>query len=199
MIRNQRIEKPKSIDKEKLIIGEGRDEESFFSALIKHLEIDDIQVDSYGGKTTLNNYLKGLHLKPGFSNLRSLLITRDADKLFETASQSIDDSIRRNKLNERENLTIKKFIFPDNSSPGMLEDLCLRSIDSSDMGCIEEFFQCIKKNTSRETSEFSKAKIHAWLSTQIQPDKRLGEAAKAGYIDWNNEIFNELINFIKIL
>ncbi len=199
MIQNQRIEKPKSIEKPKLIIGEGRDEEFLFSALIKYLEIDDIQVYSYAGKDKLKNYLKGLHLVPGFSNLRSLGITRDADESFDTAVQSIDDSIRRHKLNEIENLRIEKFIFPDNKSPGMLENLCLGAIDSSDMGCIEYFFQCIKEKKNREPNEFSKAKIHAWLSTQFQPDKRLGEAALAGYIDWNNEIFNELINFIKSL
>ena len=193
------MNKNRRVKKTKLIIGEGVEEEYFISALIKHLEIDDIQVFSYGGKHNLNDYLNLLQSSSEFSNLRSLGITRDADESFDTASQSIDDSIRRNKLNERENLTIKKFVFPDNSSPGMLEDLCLRAIDDSDMGCIEEFFQCIKKNTNRESNEFSKAKIHAWLSTQIQPDKRLGEAARAGYIDWNNETFNELINFIKSL
>jgi len=193
MIQNQRIEKPK------LIIGEGKEDFFFFDSLIKHLKIDDIQVDFYGGKTNLNNYFKALHLKPGFSNLCSLGITRDADESFDTASQSIDDSIRRHKLNEIENLRIKKFIFPDNNSPGMLEDVCLRAIDGYEMGCIEDFFQCINKNTNKKPNEFSKAKIHAWLSTQIQPDKRLGEAAKAGYIDWNNENFNKLINFIKSL
>ena len=193
MTQNQRIEKPKSIEKPKLIIGEGRDEESFFSALIKHLEIDDIQVNSYGGKDKLKNYLKGLHLIPGFSKLRSLLITRDADNSFEDAYKSIDGSMT--VIKERENLKIKTFIFPDNKSSGMLEDLCLRAIDTSDMGCIEKFFQCI----NREPSQFSKAKIHGWLSTQTKPDKRLGEAAQAKYIDWNNETFNELINFIKSL
>ncbi|MEM1169908.1 MAG: DUF3226 domain-containing protein [Cyanobacteria bacterium P01_H01_bin.35] len=199
MIQNQKVKKPKSIEKPKLIIGEGRDEESFFSALIKHLEIDEIQFLDYEGKTNTNKFLKGLHLIPGFSNLRSLLITRDADQSFHTASQSIDDSIRRHKLNEKKNLTIKTYIFPDNKSPGMLEDLYLRTVDSSDMVCIENFFQCIKENTNREPTPFSKAKIHAWLSTQTIPNKRLGEAAKAGYFDWNNQIFEELINFIKSL
>ena len=193
MIHNKKIEKPK------LIIGEGKEDFLFFDSLIKYLEIDDIQVDFYGGKTNLNNYFKTLHLQPGFSNLCSLGITRDADQSFDTASQSIDNTIRQNKLNEKGNLTIKKFIFPDNSSSGMLEDLCLRGIDDSDICCITDFFQCINKNTNREPTEFSKAKIHAWLSSQVKPDKPLGEAAQAGYIDWNNEIFNELITFIKNL
>ncbi len=187
MRKNQRIEKPK------LIIGEGKDEEYFFSALIKYLAIDDIEVLSYGGKTNLNNYLNVLRSLDSFSNLRSLLITRDADESFNTASQSINDS--KERIKESKDLKIKTFIFPDNSSEGMLEELCLRAINSSDMGCIEFFFQCI----NREPSEFSKAKIHAWLSTQTKPDKRLGEAAKSGYIDWKNPIFEELINFIKSL
>ncbi len=191
MRKNQSIEKPK------LIIGEGKDEEYFFSALIKYLEIDNIQVNSYGGKTNLNNYLNVLRSLDSFSNLRSLLITRDADNSFEDTYKSIDGSMTL--IKERENLKIKTFIFPDNKSSGMLEDLCLKAIDGSDIDCIEEFFQCVKKNTSREPNEFSKAKIHAWLSTQLQPYKRLGEAAKSGYIDWKNENFNDLINFIKSL
>ena len=71
MIHNKKIEKPK------LIIGEEKEDFLFFDSLIKHLEIDDIQVDFYGGKTNLNNYFKTLHLQPGFSNLCSLGITED--------------------------------------------------------------------------------------------------------------------------
>ncbi|NER08320.1 MAG: hypothetical protein F6K17_40130 [Okeania sp. SIO3C4] len=41
----------------------------FLSQLIEYLEINDIQVDYYGGKTKLSNYLKTLPLIPGFSNL----------------------------------------------------------------------------------------------------------------------------------
>ncbi|MDE5117266.1 MAG: hypothetical protein O4860_08600 [Trichodesmium sp. St2_bin2_1] len=104
MIHNKKIEKPK------LIIGEGKEDFLFFDSLIKYLEIDDIQVDFYGGKTNLNNYFQTLHLQPCFSNLCSLGITRDADQSFDTASQSIDNTIRQNKLNEKGNLTIKKFI-----------------------------------------------------------------------------------------
>ncbi|MEB3340823.1 DUF3226 domain-containing protein [Okeania sp.] len=129
--------------------------------------------------------------------MRSLLITRDADELFNNASQSIDGFIKL--IKDRKNLTIKTYIFADNKSAGMLYYLCLKAIDSYEMSCIEDFFQCINKNTNREPNEFSKAKIYAWLSTQTKPDKRLDEVAKAGYIDCNNEKFNELINFIKSL
>ncbi|NEP84718.1 MAG: hypothetical protein F6K39_45425 [Okeania sp. SIO3B3] len=126
-------------------------------------------------------------------------MTRDADDSFDNASKSIEGSIIQHKLNQVENLKIEKFILPDNSSPGMLEDLCLKSIHTDEISCIEDFFQCIEKSTGRKSKEISKAKIHAWLSTQEHPDKRLGEAAKAGYIDWDNETFKELKKFIKNL
>ncbi|NES75522.1 MULTISPECIES: DUF3226 domain-containing protein [unclassified Okeania] len=189
----------KTIKKSKLIIGEGKEDEMFFSKLIEYLEINDIQVDSYGGKDNLNNYLKTLHLIPGFSNLRSLGITRDADDSFDYASKSIEDSLIKYKLKEIENLKIEKFILPNNSSEGMLEDLCLESIDTDEISCIESFFQCMEKSTGRKSNKISKAKIYAWLSTQEHPDKRLGAAVQAGYINWDNEAFKELTNFIKNL
>ena len=110
----------------------------FLSQLIEYLEINNIQVNSYGGKDNLNNYLKTLPLIPGFSNLRSLGITRDADESFDDASKSIEYSLTKHKLNEIENLKIEKFILPDNSSPGMLEDLCLKSIHTDPISCIED-------------------------------------------------------------
>lgn len=38
------------ITKPKLLIGEGKDEENFFNALLKHMHTNDIQVLSSGGK-----------------------------------------------------------------------------------------------------------------------------------------------------
>ncbi|NET46055.1 DUF3226 domain-containing protein [Okeania sp. SIO2B3] len=188
-----------TIEKSKLILGEGKEDVMFLSQLIEYLEINNIQVNSYGGKDNLNNYLKTLPLIPGFSNLRSLGITRDADKSFDDASKSIEYSLKQHKLNQIENLKIEKFILPENSSPGMLEDLCLKSIHTDEISCIENFFQCIETSTGRKSNKISKAKIYAWLSTQEHHDKRLGEAAKAGYIKWDNEAFKELKNFIKNL
>ncbi|MDJ0557365.1 MAG: hypothetical protein QNJ68_23530 [Microcoleaceae cyanobacterium MO_207.B10] len=183
-----------TIEKSKLILGEGKEDVMFLSQLIEYLEINNIQVNSYGGKDNLNNYLKTLPLIPGFSNLRSLGITRDADDSFDDASKSIEYSLKKHKLNEIEN-----FILPDNSSPGILEDLCLKSIDTDQISCIEDFFQCIETSTSRKSNKISKAKIYAWLSTQEYPDKRLCEAAKAGYINWDSQAFEGLKNFIKSL
>jgi hypothetical protein len=43
----------------------------------------------------------------------------------------------------------------------------------------------------------SKAKVHAFLASRYEPDKRLGEAAKAGYWPWDNEAFETVKSFLQ--
>ncbi len=45
----------------------------------------------------------------------------------------------------------------------------------------------------------AKARVHAWLASQIEPDKRLGEAAKAGYWPWDSPGFDRLKQFLQAL
>ena len=56
---------PLELDKPKLLIGEGKDEIQIFTAMLRHLGIDDIKVEDYGGKTKLPDYLDALKLRPG--------------------------------------------------------------------------------------------------------------------------------------
>ncbi|NJO16485.1 MAG: hypothetical protein HC877_12310 [Thioploca sp.] len=39
-------------------------------------------------------------------------------------------------------------------------------------------------------------KVHAWLSSQNEPDKRLAEAAEAGYWPWESPVFDLLKQFL---
>ncbi|RAQ40288.1 hypothetical protein B9S53_16685 [Arthrospira sp. O9.13F] len=193
------MRKPIRIDKPKLIIGEGNEERIFFSTLIKYLEIEDIQVQSYDGKGNLGKFLKSLHLIPGYQQLQSLGITRDADDSFESASESIDNFISNSNFSTTGTVKITKFIMPDNGSPGMLEDLCLKSIAASEIQCAETFLECIYNCCQRTPKNLAKAKIYTWLASQVNPGKRLGEAAKSGYINLKDEAFQQLGEFIKNL
>jgi hypothetical protein len=69
----------KLITKPKILIGEGNDELRFFQSFLKHLNIDDVMVKSYQGKDSLSTYLKTLTVRPDFSQLVSIGITRDTD------------------------------------------------------------------------------------------------------------------------
>ena len=195
------------IKQRKLLLGEGKEEVIIFKELLKFMQLDDIQVEAYSGKDKLQSYLKTLRLTVGFSQLVSLGITRDADDSKESALQSIRSALENSKIlapsgsNNQiaTNLKIEVFILPDNQSNGMLEDLFLQVIKDAEISCIENYFECMRQATEKQPKNSSKAKIHAWLSSQAIPDKRLGEAVKAGYWDWINSAFNPLKEFILLL
>jgi hypothetical protein len=199
--------KPITITQPKLLLGEGREEQLFFTALLKFMNISNMEILTYNGKDNLSAYLKTLPKISGFSNLISLGITRDADDDKDRALQSVLTALKNNKLptpaengeqKQSENqLSTKIFILPNNHSGGMLEDLCLESVnDDLEMSCVEGYFQCIQLQTGRQPKNMAKAKVHAWLASQIEADKRLGEAAKAGYWNWDRPAFTPLKDFI---
>jgi hypothetical protein len=69
-----------TIQKSKLLIVEGRDEEMLFkAALADYLGLNDIQILPIGGKTLLTPNLAGLVNDPRFSSVQSLAVLRDAD------------------------------------------------------------------------------------------------------------------------
>ncbi len=206
---SRELSKPlRELSKPKLLIGEGKEEELFFTAFLTHLNISDVQVEEYGGKQKLPNYLKTLLLRPGYSQIISLGITRDADNSCQNAFQSICDSLRNlslpvpRKPGEVAGYSpqISILILPNNQNSGMLEDLCLDAIKTDPvLQCVDEYFECVDKKIGRKPNNMAKARIHAWLSSQTEPDKRLGEAAKANYLPWDNPKFDCLKEFLQAL
>lgn len=195
----------KALSKPKLLIGEGREEELFFTAFLNHLNITDVQVEQYGGKQALASYIKTLKVRPGYLQIISLGITRDADNSAQSAFQSVCSSLNRAELPVPSqpgeivgnNPRLSVLILPDDQNPGMLEDLCLNAIRADPvLQCVDEFFDCVYKSARREPGNLSKARIRAWLSSQVEPDKRLGEAAKAGYWSWDHPEFSQLKQFL---
>lgn len=86
---------------------------------------------------------------------------------------------------------------PDNVGPGMLEDLCLRAVQADPaMPCVNDYFQCVQNQANRQPNNISKARVHAWLSSQLEPDLRLGEAAKNNLWPWASPAFDALRQFL---
>jgi len=209
------------ITKPKLLVGEGVDEVYFFEALVDFLGIPDIQVEQYGGKSKLRDGLSGLMKRSGFAaKVASFGITRDADYPNDPAAdvmtaapsafQSVCSALNHLGLpvptapgataTGTPNVTV--FILPDGTNPGMLEDVCLNSVLADpDFGCLADFFDCVAKRSGNSPARHMKAKadLHAWLSTRLVPDLRLGEAAQSGYWDWNQLAFADLIRFVQSL
>ena len=195
----------------KLLLVEGRDEENFFEAFLRHLGISGIQVLSYRGKNNLGNRLEVYVDVPSFAQIQSIGIVRDADGSAHSALQSVQSSLRSVGLPAPQNFLepagdlpdsprVAVFIMPDNASPGALENLCLTALaDDPAMGCVEDFMRCVQAAVKSPPPNPAKARMHAFLASRADPELRLGEAGQRRYLPWDNPAFGDLAQFLKAI
>lgn len=197
---------PVEIQKVNILVVEGRDEELFFGALIHSLGLGSIQIMSFGGKAKLREYLKALIRTSGFASVSCLGIARDANSDPRAAFQSVCDALKDNNLpapgkplvltGHSPRVTV--MILPGEGNPGMLEDLCLRAVTQDPAKfCIDKYFECLQKQSLPLPHNMSKAMVHAFLASRPEADKRLGEAAQAGYWPWDSEAFGQVKAFLQ--
>jgi hypothetical protein len=202
----------------KLLIVEGRDDQLFFEAAFRdHLGLTDIEVMPIGGKTLLTRNLEILVNDPDFPSVPSLAVVRDADSPIGVPSaagstvseatkafESICYTLRHVKLPcpaGHAQFTVGPprvgiFIVPNGVDDGMLETLCLMSVASlPEFPCVDSYFQCLQGHGAVPNS-LHKARAHAWLASRPEPDRRVGEAAQAGYWSWDSDAFRDLWAFI---
>ncbi len=157
-----------------LLLVEGKDEELFFGALIKQLGLQNIQVMGIAGKTNLRPNLKALTLSPRFPEVIPLGVVRDADDDPSAAFQSVHDALRavdlpapeRPLVSAGESPRVTVMILPAENASGMLEDLCLKAVESdSAMTCVEQYFQCLQQQGPPLPSNISKARVQVFLNS----------------------------------
>lgn len=206
------------IVKPRLLIVEGRDEEMFFDAALRdHLKRTDVQVLPIGGKTKLTQSLAALVNDASFPAVQSLAVIRDADSPIglgpaagppvseaTRAFESIGYSLRHVNLPcptvhgqfAAGPPRVGVFIIPNGVDDGMLESLCLLSVTASPgFSCLDDYFQCLQGHGA-VPNNMHKARAHAWLASRPEPDRRVGEAAQAGYWPWDSDAFKDLWAFI---
>ena len=142
------------IDFAKQLLVEGRNEEFFFRAFLRHLAVEGVQVQPYNGRDNLANFLRELADLAEFEMVESIGIVRDADNSAHSALQSVQSSLRNLGLPAptvfRESAgTLPKvsiFVMPDNEHAGALEQLCLQAlVDDPVMPCVAGFLQCVER------------------------------------------------------
>jgi hypothetical protein len=194
------------IEQPNVLVVEGKEEDLFFEALIKHLKLQDIQIMPIGGKEKLRGNLKALVQTPGFSDVIFLGVVRDADANPDTAFQSVRDALQAAGLPTPEcpllpvgeKPRVAVLILPGVDTPGMLEDLCLRAVAQDPaMGCVEQYFECLQHKGLSLPDNMSKAKVQVFLASRPKAGLRLGEAAQAGYWPWETEAFEQVRNFLQ--
>ena len=186
-----------------LIAVEGKDEKNFTEALLIHLNVKSVQVIDIGGKDNFKNRIPALTLTRGFDRVVKFGIVRDADNDSSAALKSIQSALAKAKLSQPKKVSefaggsplVGIFIMPDYEEKGMLEDLCLKSIQgSTELNCIEDFFKCIK---SDEIRNLSKAKVQAYLSTKPKSVNSLGVGAQNGYWNLDHPCFSHFSDFLR--
>jgi hypothetical protein len=192
---------PIKISNSTLLVVEGKDEEFFFAALLRQMGLSGIQVLPIGGKDRLKMNLSLLRVSPDFSMVKSLVIIRDADDDSDSSFQSVCYCLGR------EGLSVPKkpgeftgshprvcvIVMPGGGTPGMLEDLCLKSVSSySEMKCVDDFFQCLKIKGASFPKKESKARVQVFLASREETMRHLGLAAEKGYWPWDSPVFSEL-------
>lgn len=160
------------ITKPRILIVEGKDEERFFTALLNHIQLEDIQIIPMGGVQKFQKRFPSLKITSGYGLVQSIGIVRDADNSFERAFQSVCGILQNNEfpvpvepLNSvGANPRVSVFILPDNNQRGMLEDLCLSCVeDDPAMECIQEYFECLTQKLDNLPNNLSKARARAFL------------------------------------
>ena len=153
------------------------------------------QVHDFRGKDQLPSFLKALKATPGFAQVTSLGIVRDAEDdqaPFQSVCTALTNAgLPTPKLPEvfvGENLRVGVFILPDNTTAGMLETLCLQSVvDDPVMPCIEKYFECIQEQLPPEELPrvMEKARVQAFLASRHESELLLGQAAHRGHWAWD--------------
>ncbi|MGK3992200.1 DUF3226 domain-containing protein [Sorangium sp. So ce1024] len=214
-----------SLDSDKLILVEGRDEEEFFRAMLRHLARDDVQVKAYGGKPSLRTFIPTLVTQPRFPELDALIVVRDADHQppgagFQTAWNSVCGVLSSHQLVtprahgafQEGKPRVAIFIMPDGASDGMLEDLCCAGVSADPasplvdrylLSLAEELKKLDEANDDRaacllrDPHRRAKAWAHAFLSSRREPDKRVGEAAWLGFWPFDAPAFAPLMELLR--
>ncbi len=195
-----------TIEKEKVLFVEGNDDEGFFFAFLRHLNIDDVQVISVSGKSNFGQTIKLLPKLPGFHMIRIMGFIRDADNDPKSSYDSINNFLKYNRFPSPErpgyfsskgDLITGIFIMPGFDSSGELEDILLDTIkETKTESCLNNYFSCL--NTS--VSYCSKAKTLAYLASLGKTKKdcvnNIASAADKGYWDFDHKVFDGIREFL---
>lgn len=214
---NFRIEKPR------LLLVEGNDDNQFFRRLVERrqgvneIQQTDIQIYRFAEAAKLSAFLANV-IAPAIERsalpVRAIGIVRDADSSYDSAFQSVQGALRHanlpvpdaplenahGALGNGNDISMVAYIMPDNGSPGDLESLCLRAVQETPaMTCVENYIECLKAQGQTIQHE-RKARLHAFLASNTDdPTLQPGQAIDAGIIPWNSPAFDGVHQFLDML
>ncbi len=197
-----------------LLVHEGQNDFRVLQKLRKHRAIDDFQSLDLKGQSNRGKYFKALALSPHFKTpvpgcagpVRALAVVLDAESDMAGTFAGVRDALLNAGLPAPDTpggivegpLRVGVFLVPDNQSPGMIETLCLQSVDTDPAwACLDGYFQCVVGRGGTLPVNMAKARAQAFLATRPKPDLPVGLAAEKGYWNFGHEAFTPLAEFLR--
>ena len=198
---------PTEITASNFILVEGPDDEKLIYKIAEQHGVSDLQLHPVWGKDKFADVIGVLHLVPGFLNVRTVGIVRDADASRDSAFTSSAAALRRAGFVQPDgNLEIATgdpgaiiLIVPPDRTEGVLEDLCFDSVKVSNPAitdCTDSFLDCAGENGATLPHR-AKSRAFAYIATTDQPYLRLGEAAEAGVWNLESEAFDPIRDMLE--
>jgi hypothetical protein len=192
----------RTISKDRILLGEGKDEQVFFNAVLDFEHISNIQVMEYEGKTKLAAFLNELKKRPGYGEVVALGITRDADGSEASAKAAVESALAGAglKLGAASGQPSVLVHVLHLNGCGMLEDVCLASLaERPELECVDKYLACCAEKGQPAPPNLAKARVHAWLACKDLREYQLGRAAEKQppIIDLGHPAFDPLRAFVR--
>ncbi len=193
-----------TIRESKILLVEGIDDVKFFKAILKFLGIQNIQIIGVEGKNNFKNILKLISQEIYNKEFTVIVCIRDADSNFNGAFRSLKDALmaagfpapeKVNSFKNTDKLKTGIYILPENNENGMIEDLCIQTIDKELLQCINNYYRCTNINPKNK----SKSTVQIFLATQTPLVNSLGNASEHDIWDFNHESFSKIKGFLENL
>jgi hypothetical protein len=142
-----------------LMLCEGKDDMLVMESLAQHAGLaQQLKFESYDGESKLRAFLANLKVSPEYARgeYKKILVTRDADRDYAAAWQSVKDSIQSifsaAITNPGEWTTLEfgvriaAWIIPGPGQAGMIETLCLDAVRAKTpemFACLDPFVECL--------------------------------------------------------
>lgn len=197
----------------RILVVEGNHDKQFFEKLLAYMGFGegDIQIIITEGKSDFGPTIQLLSNPNSPKKITRIGFVRDADELpARSAFQSICSHLKKNGFPVPKTMSEVTeghpqcgiFIMPDNESGGMLESLCLESIQNQViLEAIDQYMRAVEKNDAEMYGKLNqpKSRILTYLAGRHPYSNTVGLGAVQGHFDFSHECFDCVKHFLNRL
>lgn len=201
------------LDREIVIVVEGKDDANFFDVLLTSLSADPnrVSVVIAQGKSKIRSTINSLLKSSSFADgtIRRYAIVRDADSPFQTAQTEVGDMMEQlgeprvtsGNISEREDgRFVGFFLIPNSNDDGDMEALCMRSVGGTASATLAEQYIADAETESGAFNQRNKRLAQAYLAISSGDlCNGVGYATTRGKFGVGHAAFQPLTTFIQEL